>query len=469
LTPLAARMRAWRKAPMRFVEDVLRHPDGRSYGRGLDPWQREDLEVALTAGKHVWWERPRGHSKTQDAAAVALTQLILGGRGQRIYFAATDGDQAALAFDSLRGFVLRSQLLAEWVRLLHRQAVVEATDSTLTVLAADAASSWGLRPSLVVVDELEAWRGTNHEEFFWSLFSSLGKVPGARLLVCLTAGWDRTSLAWKVREQVQKDDAWIFSRRGQCASWISPRFLEQQRRVLPEHVYRMLHENEWTEAGGAFLTFAEVEAIFDPGLEPAEAHQGVPHFIGLDLGLARDATAAVVLHAEEGGLVVDQIRTWQGSPGDRVRLASVEEWLKKAAVDFAPAQIVLDPWQAVGLAQRLRDAGLRVTEAAFTPGYRDRIFLNLLRLVRERRLRCFRHRRLKEELLGLSFTEKGGGLRVDHRPGGHDDHAVALAMAALAAAEQAWPPPLLAPDGVAGVGRWEIGGRDYRGGRFGPW
>jgi len=452
---LAAKLRTWRRNPMGFVDTLLRRPDGTSYGKGLDPWQREDLERALTTACHVWWERPRGHSKTQDAAAVALTRLVLGGHGQRIYFAAVDQDQSALAFDSLRGFVLRNELLAGWVRLLQRQAVVEATDSTLTVLAADAASSWGLRPVLVVLDELEAWRGDQATEFFYSLVSSLGKVKGARLLVCSTAGWDRTSLCWKLREQVRDDPAWIFVRRGQCASWVSPDFLEQQRRILPEHVFRMLHLNEWTEAGGAFLTHDEVADIFDEAMKVREtAADSAPHFIGLDVGLSHDATAVVVVHREKELVVVDAIQGWRGKPRDRVDLGAVEEWIRGAARRFSQAEVVADPWQAVGMLQRLAASGVRTRDVSFTQQYRDRIFSNLLQLVREKRLRCFPHETLKEELLQLSFTEKGGALRVDHRPGGHDDHAAALAMAALAAVEAGAEAPLVAPLGVGREGSY---------------
>jgi len=45
----------------------------------------------------------------------------------------------------------------------------------------------------------------------------------------------------------------------------------------------------------------------------------------------------------------------------------------------------------------------------------------------------FEHGALKDELLRLSFREVGGQLRVDHPSDGHDDHAVAVGMAALAA------------------------------------
>src|SRR5437667_8061280 len=86
--------------------------DGVSVGQRLDAWQREDFTAALTTDQHQWWERPRAHSKTEDAAMVALVQVLLR-PGQRVYFAATDQDQAALAFDSMRSVVRRAPTLAE--------------------------------------------------------------------------------------------------------------------------------------------------------------------------------------------------------------------------------------------------------------------------------------------------------------------------------------------------------------------
>ena len=423
---------------MRFL-DLLTHEDGRSYGRNLDPWQREDLLAWFEAKQlYQWWERPRGHSKTQDAAAVSLVELVLGRPGSRIYFAATDQEQAGIAFDSLKGFVNRSPVLSQAVELLSWQAVVPETDSTLTVLPADAPGSWGKRPALIVIDELEAWRGNRAEEFFYALITALGKVPGARLLIASTAGWDRNSIAWKLREKVQNDPAWRFSRRGQVASWITREFLESQRRILPEHVYRMLHLNEWTEAGGAFLTYAEVQSIFDPDLRPRASCDRDLHVIGLDVGLSHDQTVACVVHVEQDGTVtVDAFQTWQGSPEDRVQLQDVEDWLRAAVRRYSGARVVADPWQAVAILQRLQAAQIRAQEVTFTPAYRGKVYSNLLELVRNRKLRCFRHEQLEQELLALSFVDKGGVLRVDHPSGGHDDHAMSLAIAALAVLEEA--------------------------------
>lgn len=430
------KIREWKNNKISFVDDMLRNPDGSSYGRRLDPWQREDLEIALNTTKNVWWERPRGHDKTGGAAAVTLSQSMLGGAGQRIYFTATDSDQAGLAFDSLQGFINKNPFLREAMKVNRREVIVPELDNQLIVLPADAAGSWGLRPSLIVIDELEAWKGRNAEEFFYSLFSALGKVKGARVLVCSTAYWDKTCLCWKLREQVQDDPGWIFSRRGQCASWITPEFLEQQKRLLPAHVYQMLHENIWTEAGGSFLTYEEVDSIFNPEMKPVSQHKGTKHYIGLDLGLSHDATVAAVLHWSNGGVIVDNLQTWRGSPGNRVNIDDVEQWLINAVENYKPVQITVDPWQAIGMVQRLQAKRINISEVSFTSTYRSKLFTNLLEAVRSLKIRCFPHEELKKELLQLQFVEKNGSLRVDHPAGGHDDHVTALAMATLAVTEE---------------------------------
>jgi hypothetical protein len=252
------------------------------------------------------------------------------------------------------------------------------------------------------------------------------------MLVISTAGWDRSSIAWEVREIAQQEPDWYFSSRGQCASWISKAWLEQQRRTLPAHVFARLHESRWVEGAGAFLLAAEVDAIFDPTLRPAaQRTSDAPHALGLDLGLTRDHTVAAVAHrdAATGHVVLDVLRTWAGRPGAPVDLADVEVEVARLSRTFA-APVVLDPYQAVLLGQRLRAAGAEVCEYPFTGESKRRLFQLLLQLVKDGHLRCFAHDDLRRELLSLEVQETSAGWRVDHRPGWHDDHAVALALAA---------------------------------------
>jgi hypothetical protein len=414
---------------MAFRREAIVLEDGRPFGAVMEPWQAEDF-AALDdpAHRHAYLERPRGHSKTGDIATEAVVELVLGPPHQRLYCAAADEDQAGLLFQDVLGKFQRNPLLAPLIKPTRRVLTVPSLGSTLTVLASDAPSAYGLRPNWIAVDELSEWR---RRELWDSLWSATGKRPRCRMLVISTAGWDRTSLAWEVRSIAEGETDWYFSSRGPCASWISEAWRDQQQRTLPPHVFARLHRNQWVEGVGAFLTAAEVDGIFVEALPAARGQAAY----GLDLGLAKDRTVlSRVRHdARTSRLVVEALETWTPRPGAHVDLMDVEETVA-TLVRAHPAPVYLDPWQGVLLGQRLRGRGLDVHEVSFTGESRRKLFGVVLDLVRTGRLRCRPHADLRRELLGLEVQETAVGWRVDHRPGRHDDHVVAIALAAHAVA-----------------------------------
>ena len=427
------RLAVWRSDPLAFMTDVLTLEDGRSYGDALDGWQREDFEALAGGPAYAYISRPRGHSKTADLAAFGLHHLLTT-PGARVPVFAFDKDQAALVRDSVRGFVRRSDLLRSALRVDRWRVLAPSTDSVLEIMPADAGGSWGLRPSLVLCDELSQWRSEGHAEVWQAVVSALGKVKGARLLVGTTAHWDREGLCWTVRELARRSDAWLFSERGQCASWIDAAFLDQQRELLPQHVYAMLHLNEWTEAGGSFLTWAEVDGVFDQTLP--DGAEGEVRFMGVDLGTSRDRSAVALVRSEGQTVAVERLVLWQGSAKERVQLEEVEAAIAEMAGRYRPREIALDPFQGLLMAERLRRRGLRVKEYSFTSSSRAALFETLLQLIRQGRLKSRPHAVLREELAGLRWVEKGGVLRPDHPASGHDDAAVAVGLAALAAVSE---------------------------------
>ena len=409
----------------RFRETEIILEDGRPHGEQMDPWQRADFE-ALDDPKHqhAYLERPRGHSKTGDVGTEVVTELILGPAGRQLYAAATDEDQARLLLEDVTGKLQRNPRLTPLATIKKNQIVMKRGSSRLTILAADAPSSYGLRPDLIVVDELAEWRTRG----LWdSLWTATGKRPHSRLIAISTAGWDKTSIAWEVRTIAEQEANWYFSSRGQCASWISPTWLAQQERTLPPHVFKRLHQNLWVDGVGAFFTSAEVDAIFRPDLPLGSGVRS----IGLDLGLSRDRTVISGLRADQAtGLVcVDLLETYTPPPGAKVDLTEVEAVVADLARTWS-APVTLDPWQAVLMAQRLRAAGVTVVEYQFTAETRRKLFGSLLALIRTGSLRSRPHAELRRELLGLDVQQtSGGGWRVDHKTGKHDDHVVAVALA----------------------------------------
>lgn len=408
----------WRHNMLAFFTDVLTHPDGRSYGANLNAWQREDFEAVSRGAQctscNVWWERPRGHSKTMDSAALALHHLLTT-PGARAYFCASDRDQAALAYDSLRGFVQRSRLLAGAFKLGRWEVVAPSTDAKLEVLSSDAPSSWGLRPSLVVADELQAWRGDAGDEFFYSLYSALGKVPDARMLVGTTAGWDRESLCWKLRELAKDDEAWVFSRRGQCASWITAEFLDEQKRLLPDTVYRQLHLNEWSEGEGSLLPIEVWDRCFDAELRPLQpdlmlGDEKVPLVVGLDAGVKHDCFAAVAVSRHprmpDVGVAIRATRLWEPPKGGEIAFTgegSPDAWLRDFCGRHNVVQVTYDPYQLMGLAQEWRRDGVAWCEEFPQGPDRLRADGQLLSLIHEGRLAHSGEPELRRHVLGAGF------------------------------------------------------------------
>jgi hypothetical protein len=201
---------------------------------------------------------------------------------------------------------------------VYADRIESTSGNVLRVEASDVSSSWGKRPDWVCLDELVEWR---RPELWQAIWSATGKRPRSRVICISTAGWDTSHFSWQVRELAQQEADWYFSSRRQCARWIRPEWLEQQRRTLPEHVFRRLHQNEWVDGFGAFLSSAEVERIFTTEAPPTGGHSA----IGLDIGLTRDRTVLAAVRIFPGALLyVDGLEMWQGSRDNKVDLDDVQ-------------------------------------------------------------------------------------------------------------------------------------------------
>jgi phage FluMu gp28-like protein len=99
--------------------------------------------------------------------------------------------------------------------------------------------------------------------------------------------------------------------------------------------------------------------------------------------------------------------------------------------------VLIDPWQAVGLGQRLSRRGVRVNEYTFSAQSVGRLASTLFRKLRDHQVALPDDEELLDELANVRLRESSPGvLRMDHDPDKHDDRAIALALAAHALVEQ---------------------------------
>lgn len=434
--------------------------DGRRWGEAAEPWQSADARAVLDlAGpRRHFWTRPRGASKTSDAAGVAIAVLLeQAPRGSRSYVLAADREQGGLVVDSVQGFRDRTPDLASGLDVQTWRIVATRTGATIDVLPADEASSWGLRPYFVVVSEFTAWKETPGPKRLWrSIFSALPKVPGSRLVVESNAG-DPSHFSYGVLERAKANpDRWRVSEIPGPCPWIDEDDLAEQRAELPEWEYARLHLNRWVESEDRLTSVDDLAACSTLTDWPVGPRRGLPYVVTVDLGLTHDATVAAVCHAEAredaGGyrVALDRLATWRGSRREPVSLGLVEAWVLQAAREYG-APLVADPWQAAMLCQRLRARGLRVDEFAFTAASVGRLGSALFTSLRDHALALpaadhdDEAAELHEELSHVRLRETSPGVvRLDHDAGRHDDRAIALALAVQWFRER-WRPVLEPP------------------------
>ncbi|MDB5963492.1 MAG: Phage terminase large subunit-like protein [Massilia sp.] len=417
---------------------------GALWGETATDWQRADAAALLDHGPDAprlhFLTRPRGGSKTTDLAAVALAALVTQAPTRSTSHAfARDRDQAALLLDALGGLVARTGL-GGLVDIGSWSVTVRETGARLAVESADAASAYGHLPFLVIADELAQWPTTRGARALWeALVSGLPKRSDSRLAVLTTAG-DPAHWSAKVLDAARTSDRWRVSEVRGPLPWADPDDLAEQARLLPASAYARLHLNRWTAAEDRLTSAEDLAACVTlDGPQPHDPRHR--YVIGLDLGLKNDRTVLAVCHAEHTSgpplVVLDRMHVLAGSRERAVSLADIEAVAHEAATTYG-APIRLDPWQAVGLAQRLRARGVAVTEWTFSPVSVGRLAMTLHLLLREHRLALPDDSGLLDELAAVRLRETRPGVyRLDHDAGEHDDRAVALGLAALALTDRA--------------------------------
>jgi len=416
---------------------AFRLDDGRAWGDVATDWQLADAAAVCgpSGPRRHFQVRPRGASKTTDAAAAALALLVTEAPPRsRSHACAADADQARELLDALAGFVARTPGLGGTVKLEAARATVVRSEATLQVEASDAASAFGKRPWLVAIDELSQWpRTPNHTRLWGAIVSALPKRADSRLLV-ISMAWSPSHPSHRVWQRAQASADWRAARVSGPCPWWSASDVAATRAELTEAEYRQYVLAEWCESDDALTTEGDVAAcVTHPG--PLPPAPGRRYCLSVDVGTRRDRTAVAVAHTEATPagrrVVVDRVLRWSGSRLRPVQLGEVEASLLRLHREYHGAPLVFDFHQAAQLTERLRAAGVRCVEYPFTVAGVNRLARVLHGALRDRAIGLPDDPELLAELREVRIVAVGPGLvKLDNPPGTHDDQAVAVALAA---------------------------------------
>lgn len=207
--------------------------------------------------------------------------------------------------------------------------------------------------------------------------------------------------------------------------------MEEQRATLHPADFARFWECRWTEPKGSWIT----KEMYDAAVTRLEALAAEPTWrcVGfVDVGLIHDATAVAVCHREGDLVVLDALRTMQGSKTAPVELEALEDLVEQLTERFKVRSWTFEAPQAVASVQRLqkRIPHARVEARYPTAETQARLFGGLYQLLSNRRLALFPHEQLRREALNLVTKTVAGRLKVVDSSAIHQDHVIALGGAA---------------------------------------
>lgn len=431
-------------------EPTLDFPQGALFGDVCQDWQLEFIykplderdENGLPKYRLLYYQLPKKSGKTALLAGEGLVQLYLSPYPtEENYIIAGDKSQAAYVLQKIKDFIARNPNFVDLFLVQKNEIFIPSTGARIEVLSSEADTKSGKNPDWFLADEL--WVQKTRD--LWdNLFLGMAAKPRAQAIALTNAGYDKKTICYEVRElcksQEFKEFYW-FEPTGVFLEslkmpWISDTWLSIERKSMPPKVFNRFRKNLWIEEGESPFMPDEGWACFKPHLlEKSMCNKG-PHYVGVDLGLKKDAASLTVLHQEGKKLVVDMYRRWLGSSENPVVISEIETELIMILRNFNDCVLVCDPWQLMGTIQRFRSAGIEVIEYYLTAEQIGKLSRNLFYLFKNQSIDLPKFSKLEDELKGLQVVEKSYGWRIDHGEDSSSDCTMSLGMAAVVAMER---------------------------------
>jgi phage terminase large subunit-like protein len=190
---------------IRFCENFCRHHEGPLAPQliRLEVWQKALISVIFgilddngdRQFREVFVEIGRKNGKTLLAAAIASYMMYMDGEyGARIYFVAPKLDQSRLCFNAFTQMIMKEPELSDLAKKRRTDIYVASSNSSAQPLAFSYQKSDGLNPSLTVCDEIASWAGDPGLKQYEVLKSALGARRQPMLLSISTAGYQREGI-----------------------------------------------------------------------------------------------------------------------------------------------------------------------------------------------------------------------------------------------------------------------------------
>lgn len=358
---------------IRWIEDVIRIPEGKLIGRPvvLADWQKREIariydNPATTRRAILSFGRKNG--KTSLAAMLMLVHLCgpLSCYNSQLYSTAQSRDQASLIFQLAAKMVRMSPVLSGAIQIREgvKELLVPELGSRYRALSAEATTAFGLSPSFVIHDELGQVRGPR-----FKLYEALETASGAQdeplsIIISTQASTDLDLLSVLIDDALRgadprvvcslytapKDadpfaDETIKAANPALGNFLNPhevRAMAEDARRMPsrEAEYRNLILNQRVEASNPFVSPADWKSCGGPTIDLV----GREVYAGLDLSEVNDLTALVLIGKVDAKIWHVRPTFWLPNEGlaDKARADRVpyDQWRDEGHLETTPGRSI---------------------------------------------------------------------------------------------------------------------------------
>jgi phage terminase large subunit-like protein len=449
-------LQRWQREPTSFIAEVMRNPET---GQPFDLlpaqrlffshcWQRNG-DGRLLYSEQVY-ACPKKSGKTATAAMHLLTTvLVYGGPFAEAYAVANDFEQAqGRVFEACRRIVEASPYLRREANITANKITFPATGASITAIASDYAGAAGANPTISSFDELWGYSSESARR----LFDEMVPVPTRKVscrLVTTYAGFEGESELLQelhnrgtAQASIGQDlyagaGLLMFWTHQPVAPWQDEQWLQQMRASLRPNQYLRMIENRFTSTDDTFVDMHWYDACVDPDARPVVADKGLPVWVGVDASVKRDSTAIVACTWDSKAKKVRLVwhKIFVPSKSDPIDFEMmIEETILDLRQRFLLRRVSFDPYQMQASAQRLRRAGLFMSEFPQTVQNLTRASQNLYELIKSSGITVYRDGDIRLAMQRTVGIETTRGWRIAKDKTSHKiDVVVALGMAAYSA------------------------------------
>jgi len=309
---------------------------------------------------------------------------------------------------------------------LHNGSIIVALPCSENLLR-------GYTADLIICDEAAFMP---EETITQVMFPMLSATDGSAIF--LSTPWGKNHFFYKA--YTNPDYSAHHAKSTECPL-IKPEFLQEQKRILPDEIYRSEYLAEFTEPAHCFFPQDLIRQCIDPTLEQIADPKTAPnatYYAGVDFGKLNDHTAIAIIKHDQTTQKLVHINEF---PLD-TPYSHVIGYVANANKRMQFEKLLVDQ-TGVGepIQEELKNQDIPNTEGiTFTTQTKETLLTNLKLTMEQGRLKLPYNRTLITQINQQQYQyTKTGHLTFSHPQGTHDDQLWALSLAVYATQHQPEP------------------------------